>query len=105
MQAPHLDKVITTVYISYKNGNNVTVKGFTDTNDGGSSVEHTIATLSGTNDTTFRTEKIKMRSLSTTIYDAFKKVKSFGLIFSGSNMEDDFEINDLQIVFRPKGVK
>jgi len=105
MQAPHLDKVITTVYISYKNGNNVTVKGFTDTNDGGSAVEHTIATLSGTNDTTFRTKKIKMRSLSTTIYDAFKKVKSFGLIFSGSNMEDDFEINDLQIVFRPKGVK
>jgi hypothetical protein len=102
--APNMDKVITTVYISYKNGNNVTVKGFTDTNDGGSAVEHTIGTLSGTSDTTYRTLKIKLRNVSTTVYNAFKKVKSFGLIFSGDNMEDDFELNDIQIVYREKSM-
>jgi hypothetical protein len=48
--------------------------------------------------------KIKLRNVSTTVYNAFKKVKSFGLIFSGDNMEDDFELNDIQIVYREKSM-
>ena len=51
---PNQDKNISTVYVSYKNGAGIVLKGFTDTNDGGAAVEHTLATLSGTNDTTYR---------------------------------------------------
>lgn len=103
---PNQDKNISTIYISYKNGNGIVVKGFTDTNDGGSVVEHDLGTLSGSSDTTYRTLKIKIRGVSTTVHNAFKRVKSFGLKFVKSNSDRiNFEINDIQIVYRLKSIR
>tara|TARA_R100000808_G_C2155533_1_gene168438 strand:+ start:284 stop:2752 length:2469 start_codon:yes stop_codon:yes gene_type:complete len=106
MDLPNQDKNISTIYISYKNGDGIVVKGFTDTNDGGSAIEHDLVTLSGTNDTTYRTAKIKIRSVSTDVHDDFKRVKSFGLKFVKADSErTNFEVNDIQIVYRLKSIR
>ena len=82
------------------------LKGFTDTNDGGAAVEHTLATLSGTNDTTYRTLKVKIRDVSSAAHDSFKRVKTFGLeFFKADSDRSNFEINDMQIVYRLKSIR
>ena len=101
---PSRDKTITTVYINYKNGEDITVKGFTDvasSNDGSAFSSVTLGTLAGNNDTTNRVAKFKVRGITS----AFKKVKTFGLELSGSTDQQDFEINDMQIVHRIKTIK
>ncbi len=101
---PSRDKTITTVYINYKNGEDITVKGFTDvhaSNDGSAFSSVTLGTLAGNNDTTNRNAKFKVRGITS----AFKKVKTFGLELSGSTDQQDFELNDMQIVHRIKTVK
>lgn len=99
---PSQDKAITTVYVSYKNGEDITVKGFTDeTSDGSAFTSVTLGTLAGNNDGSNRTTKFKVRSIT----DAFKKVKTFGLEIAGNTDQQDFELNDMQIVYRNKSVK
>ena len=101
---PSRDKTITTVYINYKNGEDITVKGFTDvaaSNDGSAFSNVTLGTLAGNNDTTNRVAKFKVRNITS----AFKKVKTFGLELSGATDQQDFEINDMQIVHRIKTIK
>ena len=98
---PSVDKKIISVYLNYKNGEGVTLYGFSG------DTEEVLATLEGTNETNNKTLHIKIKDISNTFdtTDAFKKVKSFGLRLDGEDIEPDFEINDMQIIFRGKSVK
>ncbi len=99
---PSVDKKIISVYLSYKNGDGVEMRGFT--NDG---EEEILATLDGSSESNFKTLHIPIRKAKTEFVDkkAFDKIKGFGLRFSGSDVATDFEINDIQIIFREKSVK
>jgi len=99
---PSVDKKIISVYLSYKNGNGITVYGFRQ--DG---QEEILATLEGDAETSFKTLRINMREAKTEFVDkkSFNSVKSFGLRMSGSDVATDFEINDIQVIFREKSVK
>ena len=99
---PSVDKKIISVYLSYKNGDGVYLYGFR--NDG---EEELLATLDGSSETQFKTLHIKIREAKTEFSDkkAFDKIKGFGLRFSGSDVATDFEINDIQVIFREKSVK
>ena len=96
--------ILAAFYDAYKNGEDITVKGFTDvaaSNDGSAFSSVTLGTLAGNNDTTNRVAKFKVRGITS----AFKKVKTFGLELSGATDQQDFEINDMQIVHRIKTIK
>ena len=69
--------------------------------------EEILATLEGDAETDFKTLRVNMREAKTEFVDkkAFNSVKSFGLRLSGSDVATDFEINDIQVVFREKSVK
>ncbi len=99
---PSVDKKIISVYLSYKNGDGAYLYGFTD--DGS---EEILATLDGSSEANFKTLHIPIRKAKTEFVDkkAFDKIKGFGLRLSGSDVATDFEINDIQIVFREKSVK
>lgn len=99
---PSVDKKIVSVYLSYKNGNGAYLYGFTD--DGS---EEILATLDGSSEANFKTLHIPIRKAKTEFVDkkAFDKIKGFGLRLSGSDVATDFEINDMQIIFREKSVK
>lgn len=99
---PSVDKKIISVYLSYKNGDGVVLYGFT--NDGS---EEILATLEGSTDTEFKTLHIPIRKAKTEFVDkkALDKLKGFGLRLSGVDVSKDFEINDMQIIFREKSVK
>ena len=98
---PSIDKKIISVYLNYKNGNGVTLYGFTD------GVEEKLADLEGSLETSYKTLKLNLRTIKTEFDDskAFDSIKSFGLRLDGEDIETDFEINDIQIVFRPKALK
>lgn len=99
---PSVNKKIISVYLSYKNGNGITLYGYR--NDG---QEEILATLEGDGETSFKTLRINMREAKTEFIDkkSFNSVKSFGLRMSGSDVATDFEVNDIQIIFREKSVK
>ena len=69
--------------------------------------EEILATLEGDGETSFKTLRINMREAKTEFIDkkSFNSVKSFGLRMSGSDVATDFEVNDIQIIFREKSVK
>lgn len=98
---PSIDKKIVSVYISYKNGNGVTLYGYSD------AVEEKLADLDGSLETNYKTLHIKIKDINDSFVttNAFKAVKSFGIRLDGNNIETDFEINDMQIVYRPKALK
>ena len=98
---PSVDKKIISVYLNYKNGEGITLYGFSG------DTEEVLATLEGTNETNNKTLHVKIKDVNNTFdtIDAFKKVKSFGLRLDGEDIEPDFEINDIQIIFRGKSVK
>lgn len=99
---PSVDKKIISVYLSYKNGDGVYLYGFRDDGE-----EELLATLDGSSETEFKTLHIPLRKAKTEFVNrkAFDKVKGFGLRFSGSNVALNFEVNDIQIIFREKSVK
>ena len=99
---PSVDKKIISVYLSYKNGDGITLHGFRDDGE-----EEILATLDGNSEVNFKTLHIPIRKAKTEFVDkkAFDKIKGFGLRFSGSDVATDFEVNDIQIVFREKSVK
>jgi len=99
---PSVDKKIISVYLSYKNGDGVEVYGFR--NDG---EEELLAALDGNSETSFKTLHIPIRKAKTEFVDKkrFDRIKGFGLRFSGSDVATDFEVNDIQIIFREKSVK
>lgn len=98
---PTANKNINTIYVNYKNGQNITIKGFGTKRDATSVALADI----GSNATTsqlintsggFRTTKIAVNS-------TFKDLVSFGIALEldGASAAD-FELNDLQIVYRDK---
>ena len=104
MGTPSINKNIVTVYINYKAGENVKIKGFAvsstgvpvENNLGSSALE-----LSNTANS-FKTEKINVTSTD------FKHITSFGLIIyadSSGTISSNFTINDIQIVFREKAAR
>lgn len=98
---PSVDKKIISVYINYKNGDGVVLHGFTD------NAEEIIARLDGNNETEFKTLRINMRESKAEFTEpkAFNNIKNFGLRLSGTNVNSNFEINDMQVVYREKSVK
>jgi len=98
---PSVDKKIVSVYLSYKNGNGVTLYGFSD------GIEEKLADLDGSLETSYKTLHLKIKDIKNEFADsnAFNAIKSFGLRLDGANIEEDFEINDMQIIFRPKAIK
>ena len=98
---PSIDKKIISVYLNYKNGDGVVLYGFTD------GAEEIIARLDGSSETSFKTLHIKIREARTEFVDKkiFNSVKNFGLRLEGTNVASNFEINDMQIIFREKSAK
>jgi hypothetical protein len=98
---PSINKKIIGVYINYKNGDGIVVHGFTD----GS--EEILARLEGSSETDFKTVRINFRDVRTEFVDEkiFNNVKNFGLRLSGTDVASNFEINDIQIIFRQKSAK
>lgn len=99
---PSVDKKIISVYLSYKNGDGVELYGFRDDGE-----EELLAALDGNSETNFKTLHIPIRKAKTEFVDKkrFDRIKGFGLRFSGSDVATDFEVNDIQIIFREKSVK
>ena len=105
MTTPSVKKSITTIYINYKRGENILVKGFATRMDG-TEVEDTLVAstskeLSNTS-ADFQTERISVTN------SVFKNCTSFGVkLFADSSgtVHKDFTINDIQIVFRDKVAK
>ena len=99
---PSVDKKIISVYLSYKNGDGVELYGFR--NDG---EEELLAALDGNSETNFKTLHIPIRKAKTEFVDKkrFDRIKGFGLRFSGSDVATNFEVNDIQVIFREKSVK
>ena len=95
--APDVKKTIKTIYINYKEGANVEVRGVVNGSALSllSSGEHTLS--SGA----FSTEKIKVTNTN------LKNINSFGLqlVATGNAMHADFTLNDIQIVYRDKSRK
>ena len=93
MGSPTANKNFNTIYINYKEGNNVTLQGFGTKRDDTALALTDITTLSSGGD---KTTKI---SLS----DTFNNLVSFGIALKQtSSLNTSFEINDIQIVYREK---
>ena len=98
---PSVYKKIISVYLNYKNGDGVILYGFTD------GAEEVIARLDGSSETEFKTLRINIREARTEFENEkiFNNIKNFGLRLQGTNVATNFEINDMQVVFREKSVK
>jgi len=95
---PMVQKNLNTLYINYKNGANVTVKGFGSKKGNAPLGLTTIGGLSGTSGT-FQTLKLP-------VPDNFKNLVSFGIALDASGaISSDFEVNDIQLVYRDKVVR
>lgn len=98
---PSVSKKIISVYLNYKNGDGVILYGFTD------GAEEVIARLDGSSETEFKTLRINIRKARTEFENEkiFNNIKNFGLRLQGTNVATNFEINDMQVIFREKSVK
>ena len=92
---PTANKNINTIYVNYKNGQNITVKGFGTKRDASAVALTDIGVLVNTSGG-FRTTKLAVPA-------TFKDLVSFGIALEldGASAAD-FELNDLQIVYRDK---
>ena len=96
---PTANKNINTIYVNYRNGQNITVKGFgvkrDNVNNTTSTVDADIGSLVNTTNE-FLTTKLA-------VSDTFKNLVSFGIALelNGASAAD-FELNDIQIVYRDK---
>jgi hypothetical protein len=98
MGTPMVQKNLNTLYINYKNGANVTVKGFGSKKGAAPLGLTTIGGLTGTSGT-FQTLKLP-------VPDDFKNLVSFGIALDASGaISSDFEVNDIQLVYRDKVVR
>ena len=92
---PTNNKNINTIYVNYKNGQNITVQGFATKRDASAVGLTDISTLSDTSGG-FLTTRIDLNG-------AFNDVVSFGIALKlNGTSASDFEINDIQIVYRDK---
>jgi len=102
MDSPSVNKSIVNIYITYKRGENVLIKGFGVRVDGAEISDNLVAnqTQELTNTSSgFRTQKIKVSN------SLFKNVTSFGIELyadTSGTIHKDFTVNDIQIVFREK---
>jgi hypothetical protein len=95
---PMVQKNLNTLYINYKNGANITVKGFGSKKGAAPLGLTTIGGLTGTSGT-FQTLKLP-------VPDDFKNLVSFGIALDASGaISSDFEVNDIQLVYRDKVVR
>lgn len=95
---PMVQKNLNTLYINYKNGANITVKGFGSKKGAAPLGLTTIGGLTGTSGT-FQTFKLP-------VPDDFKNLVSFGIALDASGaISSDFEVNDIQLVYRDKVVR
>lgn len=94
MGSPTANKNYNTLYINYKEGNNVTLQGFGTKRDNTALALTDITTLSSGSSST---KKIALSS-------DFKNLVSMGIALknNGSNLNSAFEVNDIQIVYREK---
>tara|TARA_R110000782_G_scaffold42400_2_gene96446 strand:- start:16517 stop:18985 length:2469 start_codon:yes stop_codon:yes gene_type:complete len=98
---PTANKNINTIYVNYKNGQNITVKGFGTKRDASAVALADIGVDASSSlliDTSggFRTTKIAVNS-------TFKDLVSFGIALELDGASaTDFELNDLQVVYRDK---
>jgi hypothetical protein len=98
MGTPMVQKNLNTLYINYKNGANITVKGFGSKKGAAPLGLTTIGGLTGTSGT-FQTLKLP-------VPDDFKNLVSFGIALDASGaISSDFEVNDIQLVYRDKVVR
>jgi len=98
MGTPMVQKNLNTLYINYKNGANITVKGF-GSKKGNAPLG--LTTIGGLSDTsgTFQTLKLP-------VPDDFKNLVSFGIALDASGaISSDFEVNDIQLIYRDKVVR
>jgi len=95
---PMVQKNLNTLYINYKNGANITVKGFGSKKGLAPLGLTTIGGLTGTSGT-FQTLKLPVPS-------DFKNLVSFGIALDASGaISSDFEVNDIQLIYRDKAVR
>lgn len=95
---PMVQKNLNTLYINYRNGANITVKGFGSKKGAAPLGLTTIGGLTGTSGT-FQTLKLP-------VPDDFKNLVSFGIALDASGaISSDFEVNDIQLVYRDKVVR
>ena len=98
-QSPSTHKNITTIYLNYKSGANLFIKGFSVKSDGVPAESNLGSSEQGLTNTvnSFRTQKIEVTSSD------FKHILSFGLIlYARGTVSADFVLNDIQIVYREK---
>ena len=94
---PSSRKKIYKVYVSCKNGANISVTAWGGT-DSGYTGTYELGSLTGTSETVWHID-----TLSSNISN-FSNIKTFTLRFSGT-AEWDFEINDISIVYKEKPIK
>jgi len=105
MTTPSVKKSITTVYINYRRGENILVKGFATRMDGAQVEDTLVASTSKELSNTsadLQTERISVTN------SVFKNCTSFGIKLFADNsgtVHKDFTVNDIQIVFRDKVAK
>ena len=102
MDSPSVNKSVVNIYITYKRGENVLIKGF-GVRAGGAEISDNLVSGQTQELTkyhwTFSDAKIKVSN------SLFKNVTSFGIELyadSSGTIHKDFTVNDIQIVFREK---
>lgn len=94
---PSAQKNINTIYINYKEGDNLFIKGFSVKSTGASQEDYLGSSEQALTNTTsgFQTQKIDVTNSD------FKNLSSFGLIiYARGGVNANFVLNDIQIVYR-----
>lgn len=95
---PMVNKNINTIYVNCKQTANITLQGF------GTKRNNTPVAL--TNISTLDNATSSLKTLKIDVPDTFKNLVSFGIALKSTGLINaDFEVNDIQIVYRDKVVR
>ena len=95
---PMINKNINTAYVNCKETANMTLQGFGTKIDGSPVALTDIGALSNTTSS--------LKTLKLAVPATFKNLSSFGIALKSSGAVDaDFEVNDIQIVYREKTLR
>ena len=95
MGIPNIKKNLNTIYLNYKNGSNLTLQAF------GTKIDATLLDLTDiqaldAHSSGYKTARIRLGS-------TYKDLSSFGIALKQTgDLSADFELNDVQLVFRNK---
>ena len=92
---PHIRKKIHKVYVTAKNGDNITLSAAVNGSENFSDITFNSASLT-TSNSWYKTEH--------KVTNGGNNVESIQIKLSGS-AESDFEVNDISIIYRAKGIK